>query len=53
MALVAELTLNPLTLESQTILGADINMKQGRLLTAIDNNGKITTTLESRVGQSC
>ncbi len=49
MALVADLVLNPLTLDSQTVLGAEVNMKQSRFLTTIDNGGKIAACLESRV----
>lgn len=49
MTLVADLTLNPLTLDSQTVLGAEVNMKQSRFLTTVDNGGKLAALLESRV----
>lgn len=49
MALVADLVLNPLTLDSQTVLGAEVNMKQSRFLTTVDNGGKIAALLEARV----
>lgn len=49
MALVADLMLNPLTLESQTVLGAEVNMKQSRFLTTVDHGGKLAAVLESRV----
>ena len=49
MALVADLVVNPLTLDSQTVLGAEVNMKQSRFVTTVDNGGKISALLESRV----
>jgi hypothetical protein len=52
MALVADLVVNPLTMDSQTVLGAEVNMKQSRFLTTIDNGGKIGAVLESRVVQN-
>ncbi len=49
MALVADLVVNPVTLDSQTVLGAEVNMKQSRFLTTVDHGGKIAALLESRV----
>lgn len=49
MALVADLVLNNFTLDSQTVLGAEVNMKQSRIVTTIDNSGKVATLVETKV----
>jgi hypothetical protein len=49
MSLVAELTVSPFTLDTATVLGAEVKMKQSRFLTTVDNDGKIASTLEAYV----
>ena len=53
MSLVADLALNPMTLDGQATLGMEVNMKQSRFVTVVDNDGKISAFLESRVSLSC
>ena len=49
MSLVADLMVNPLTLDGQAVLGAEVLMKQSRFLTTIDSEGRLAATLEAKV----
>jgi hypothetical protein len=52
VALVADLTVSPLQGQSQALLGAEVNMKQSRILTTVDQEGVISSSLECRVSRA-
>lgn len=49
MSLVADLMVNPMTLDGQAVLGAEVIMKQSRFLTTVSDDGRLAASMEAKV----
>ena len=52
VTLGAELQCSPMTLDSQVVLGAEVNLQRSKMNLCVDGTGRIQSTLEAKLGMA-
>mmetsp|Transcript_26360 Transcript_26360/g.40821 ORF Transcript_26360/g.40821 Transcript_26360/m.40821 type:complete len:340 (+) Transcript_26360:37-1056(+) len=52
VAVGAELSFSPMSLESQVLLGAEFNLTRSKMAMCIDGDGRLQSTLEAKLGMA-